>query len=173
MPAAGSTTYNTLLDKWRNTSIAKGGGSFLDKTNLYHAEGVYNFKNQIDFVELLVGANIRQYQLRSEGTLFADLKDGRDGTIPINEYGAFAQAGKKLFGDHLKLSASIRYDKNQNFEGQFSPRVSAVTTFGDHNIRLSYQTGFRIPTTQNQYIDLQTPSGTLIGGLPSLIQDIN
>lgn len=166
MPAVGSDTYNTLLDKWRNTSIAKGGGSFLDKTNLYHAEGVYNFKNQIDFVELLVGANIRQYQLRSEGTLFADQKDGRNGTIPINEYGAFVQAGKKLFGDHLKLSASIRYDKNQNFEGQFSPRVSAVTTFGDHNIRLSYQTGFRIPTTQNQYIDLQTPSGTLVGGLP-------
>jgi hypothetical protein len=31
---------------------------------------------------------------------------------------------------------------------------------------LSYQTGFRIPTTQNQYIDLATPAGTLIGGLP-------
>lgn len=165
MPTEGSAAYNTLLDKWRNTSIARGGGSFLDKTNLYHAEGVYNFKNQIDFVELLVGANIRQYQLRSEGTLFADQKDGRNGTIPISEYGAFVQAGKKLFGDHLKLSASIRYDKNQNFEGQFSPRLSAVTSFGDHNIRLSYQTGFRIPTTQNQYIDLQTPSGTLIGGL--------
>lgn len=166
MPAVGSTAYNTLLDKWRNTSIAKGGGSFLDKTNLYHAEGVYNFKNQIEFIELLAGASIRQYQLRSEATLFADMKDGRTGTIPINEYGAFVQAGKKLFGDHLKLSASIRYDKNQNFEGQFSPRVSAVTTFGEHNIRLSYQTGFRIPTTQNQYIDLATPSGTLIGGLP-------
>ncbi len=165
MPAVGSTAYNTLLDKWRNTSIAQGGGSFLDKTNLYHAEGNYNFKNQIQFIELLAGASIRQYQLRSGGTLFADLKDGRNGTIPINEYGAYVQAGKKLFGDHLKLSASIRYDKNQNFEGQFSPRVSAVGSFGDQNIRLSYQTGFRIPTTQNQYIDLQTPSGTLIGGL--------
>jgi len=173
LPAAGSATYNTLLDKWRNTSIAQGGGSFLDQTNLYHAEGVYNFKNQVKFVELLAGANIRQYQLRSQGTLFSDQKDGRTGTIPINEYGAFLQAGKKLFGDHLKLSASIRYDKNQNFEGQFSPRVSAVTTFGDHNVRLSYQTGFRIPTTQNQYIDLQTPAGTLVGGLPEFDKRYN
>lgn len=173
MPAVGSTAYNTLLDKWRNTSIAKGGGSFLDKTNLYHAEGVYNFKNQIDFIELLAGASVRQYQLRSEATLFADMKDGRTGTIPINEYGAFVQAGKKLFSDHLKLSASIRYDKNQNFDGQFSPRLSAVTSFGEHNIRLSYQTGFRIPTTQNQYIDLATPSGTLIGGLPEFDKRYN
>ncbi|MEZ4904059.1 MAG: TonB-dependent receptor plug domain-containing protein [Spirosomataceae bacterium] len=166
MPAAGSAQFNTLLDKWSSAPISKGGGAFLDKTNLYHAEGVYNFKNQIKFMDLLVGANIRQYQLRSEGTLFADQKDGRNGTIPINEYGAFAQAAKSLFSNHLKLSASIRYDKNQNFEGQFSPRLSAVTTFGDQNIRLSYQTGFRIPTTQNQYIDLQTPAATLIGGLP-------
>lgn len=166
MPAVGSAAFNTLLEKWSSTPITKGGGAFLDKTNLYHAEGVYNFKNQIKFIDLLVGANIRQYQLRSEGTLFSDQKDGRNGTIPINEYGAFAQAAKSLFSNHLKLSASIRYDKNQNFEGQFSPRLSAVTTFGDQNIRLSYQTGFRIPTTQNQYIDLQTPSGTLIGGLP-------
>lgn len=166
MPAVGSAAFNTLLEKWSSTPITKGGGAFLDKTNLYHAEGVYNFKNQIKFIDLLVGANIRQYQLRSEGTLFSDQKDGRNGTIPINEYGAFAQAAKSLFSNHLKLSASIRYDKNQNFEGQFSPRLSAVTTFGDQNIRLSYQTGFRIPTTQNQYIDLQTPSATLIGGLP-------
>lgn len=173
LPAAGSTAYNTLLEKWRNTSIAQGGGSFLDQTNLYHAEGVYNFKNQLKFIELLAGANIRQYQLRSQGTLFSDQKDGRDGTIPISEYGAFVQAGKKLFGDHLKLSASIRYDKNQNFDGQFSPRLSAVTTFGEHNIRLSYQTGFRIPTTQNQYIDLATPSGTLIGGLPEFDKRYN
>ena len=71
-----------------------------------------------------------------------------------------------MFGDHFKLTASIRYDKNQNFDGQFTPRVSGVASFGDHNIRLSYQSGFRIPTTQNQYIDLKTPAGTLIGGLP-------
>ena len=53
-----------------------------------------------------------------------------------------------MFADHFKLSASMRYDKNENFDGQFTPRVSGVFSFGDHNIRLSYQSGFRIPTTQ-------------------------
>lgn len=171
MPAPGTDAFNKLLETARSTSINatdannKGGG-FLDKTNLYHAEGIYNFKNQIKFIELLGGANFRQYQLRSAGTLFSDMKDGRDGTISINEYGAFLQAAKSLFGDHLKLSASLRYDKSKNFEGFFTPRLSAVASFGQQNFRFSYQTGYRIPTTQNQYIDLATPLGILIGGQP-------
>lgn len=166
MPAPGTTEFNTLLNTYRDKAIVDGGGNFVDKTNLYHAEGVYNFKNQIKFMELLVGGNFRQYQLHSNGTLFADTKDGRNGTININEYGGFAQAAKSMFNNHLKLTGSLRYDKNQNFDGQFTPRISAVSTFGDHNFRVSYQTGFRIPTTQNQYIDLKTAGGTLVGGLP-------
>ncbi|TLV00022.1 carboxypeptidase-like regulatory domain-containing protein [Dyadobacter luticola] len=166
MPAPGTYAFNQLLETYRNKAIVDGGSSFADKTNMYHYEGFYNFKNQIKFIELIAGANYRQYRLRSGGTLFADNKEGRNGTIPINEFGGFVQAGKNLLANHLKLTGSIRYDKNQNFDGQFTPRISAVTTFGDHNIRLSYQTGFRIPTTQNQYIDLKTPSGTLVGGLP-------
>lgn len=166
MPAPGTDAFNSLLETARAKAIVDGGGNFLDKTNMYHAEGFYNFKNQIKFIELLAGANYRQYQLRSAGTLFSDTKEGRDGTISINEYGAFLQAGKSLFNDHLKLSGSIRYDKSQNYDGQYTPRLSAVTTFGESNVRLSYQTGFRIPTTQNQYIDLATPLGTLIGGQP-------
>ena len=173
MPIPGSETFESSLNKWRETPISQGGSNFTDKTNMYHAEGVYNFKNQIKFMDLLVGANLRQYQLRSNGTLFADTKDGRDGTIGITEYGAFAQASKSIFDNHLKLTGSLRYDKNQNFDGQFTPRVSAVTTFGNQNIRLSYQSGFRIPTTQNQYIDLRTPNATLIGGLPEFNQRYN
>jgi outer membrane receptor protein involved in Fe transport len=166
LPAAGSAEYSTLLNKFRDAAIVDGGGAFLDKTNLYHAEGVYNFKNQIKFIDLLAGANVRQYSLQSNGTLFSDKKEGRTGVIPINEYGAFIQGAKSLFKDHLKLSASIRYDKSQNFEGFFTPRLSAVASFGQQNFRVSYQTGYRIPTTQNQYIDLRTPSGTLIGAQP-------
>jgi iron complex outermembrane recepter protein len=182
IPVPGTPAFKELLDKYRNEPIVdtdndklKGSG-FLDKTNLYHAEGVYNFKNQVKFIDLLAGASVRQYQLRSEGTLFSDTKDAntlatdpkfnRTGTISINEYGAFVQAAKSMFSDHLKLSASIRYDKSQNFKGFFTPRLSAVATFGQQNFRASYQTGYRIPTTQNQYIDLATPSGTLIGGQP-------
>jgi iron complex outermembrane recepter protein len=172
-PAPGSAAFNTLLDTYRSRSIGQGGGGFLDKSSLIHLDGTYNFKNQIKFMELLVGANYRRYTLNSEGTFFADNVDGRTGSIGIGEFGGFAQVAKSLFGDHLKITASGRYDKNQNFDGQFTPRVSAVATFGEHNLRVSYQTGFRIPTNQNQYADLNTPQARLIGGLPEFDRRYN
>ena len=36
--------------------LPRGGSKFLDKTNLYHMEGMYNFSNQIKFAEIIVGA---------------------------------------------------------------------------------------------------------------------
>lgn len=139
------------------------GAKFVDKTNLYHYEGSYSFKD-IKFADFIVGANFRTYQLNSEKTLFAVDDDGNEFTI--QEYGGYAQGSKRMINDKLKLTASIRYDKNENFEGQWSPRVSAVYTAGQHNFRASYQTGFRLPTTQDQFIDLVTPQARLIGGLP-------
>ncbi|MCP9766033.1 carboxypeptidase-like regulatory domain-containing protein [Lacihabitans soyangensis] len=166
LPATQTDALNNLAEKYHNISISQGGGAFDDKSKLFHAEGFYNFKNEVKFIDLMVGANVRRYQLASNGTLFADLKEGRSGVINIDEFGGFLQASKSMFKDHFKLTGSMRYDKNENFEGQFTPRISGVFTFGQHNIRLSYQSGFRIPTTQNQYIDLFAGAGTLIGGLP-------
>jgi iron complex outermembrane recepter protein len=173
LPATGSAALTALADKYNAKNIVDDGGAFADASNLYHAEGYYNFKNQVKFLDLSVGANVRQYQLRSNGTLFADQKEGRNGTITINEFGGFLQAGKSMFNNHFKLTGSIRYDKNENFAGQFTPRIGGVFSFGQHNIRLSYQSGFRIPTTQNQYIDLKTASGTLIGGLDEFVPRYN
>jgi outer membrane receptor protein involved in Fe transport len=140
------------------------GAKFVDKTNLYHIEGSYNLSNQIKFADFVVGANYRIYDLNSEASLFATDENGDE--FNIREYGAYVQGSKKLFNDKFKLTGSVRYDKNENFAGQFSPRVSGVFTQGNHNFRASYQTGFRIPTTQDQYLDLFTPQARLIGGLP-------
>ncbi len=139
------------------------GSLFNDQSRMYMAEGQYDFRNDFDFMELQVGGQYRVYELRSNGTIFADV-EGND--ITISEFGAFVQAGKRVLDDKLKLSGSLRYDKNENFEGQFSPRISGVFTQKNHNFRLSYQTGFRMPTTQGQHIDLNVVSARLIGGLP-------
>ena len=139
------------------------GAKFVDKTNLYHVEGSYQFTN-IKWADFVVGANFRTYQLNSDKTLFATDENGDEFTI--SEHGAYVQGAKSLFNDKFRLTASARYDKNENFKGQLSPRVSGVYTAGTHNFRASYQTGFRLPTTQDQYIDLVTPQARLIGGLP-------
>jgi outer membrane receptor protein involved in Fe transport len=128
---------------------------------------MYNFTNALKgAVELQAGGMYRQYTLRSNGTIFNDLAQ----KLNIEEYGGFIQLGKKFLDDKLKISAATRYDKSQNFKGQFTPRVSGVYTVApNNNIRVSYQTGFRIPTTQNQYISLNTGSTILVGGIASTL----
>ena len=169
----GSTEFNNALSAVTSRPIpgnASGvGAQFVDKTNLYHVEGSYNFSEKIKFAEFIVGANYRVYDLNSEGTLFQLDENGEE--FNITEYGGYVQGSKKLFNDKFKLTASARYDKNENFDGQWSPRVSGVYTAGNHNFRASYQTGFRLPTTQDQYINLMTPQARLLGGLP-LFRDL-
>jgi iron complex outermembrane recepter protein len=150
--------------------VVPDGARFNDKSRFMHTEGIYNFKNEIDFVDLQMGLSFRQYQLRSNGTIFAD----GDGGVNINEYGGFMQASKSLFEDRLRLTGSIRYDKNENFDGQFNPRISSVIRLTDsQNLRASYQTGFRNPTTQGQYIDLNVLTARLLGGLPEIVAPYN
>lgn len=146
------------------------GPKFSDATRLYHAEGQYDFKNEIDFMELQAGASFRQYDLRSGGTIFDDAAS----PIKINEYGAYVAGGKWLGNRKFKLSGSVRYDKNQNFEGKINPRVSGLLKLGQNsNLRASYQTGFRIPTTQGQYIDLSILTARLLGGLENGVNKYN
>jgi iron complex outermembrane receptor protein len=171
----GGTKFESTVADIKTKPIPSGA-RFLDKTNLYHAEGMYNFSKLIDpkLVELIAGANYRVYDLNSEGTLF----ETQDGTptgkeFNIREYGVYTQASRN-FNDVFKLTASVRYDKNENFKGQFSPRISGVYTVAkNHNFRASFQRGFRIPTTQNQYINLLTPAARLVGGLPLFRQKYN
>src|SRR5690606_29894720 len=95
--------------------------------------------------------------------------------IKIDEYAAFGQLGKK-FGESFKVTVAARYDKSQNFEGRFTPRITGVWTVAKNsNIRASYQTGFRNPTTQNQYINLSVGGGSqrLIGGISEALTKNN
>lgn len=165
-PEAGSAQFNRIFDSVAARPISNGGGLFVDKSSLYMVEGQYNLTDIVKVAEVLVGANFKQYVLNSQGTIFADTA----GRIKINEVGAYALVSKKLFNDVLKLTASGRYDKNSNFKGRFTPRFSAVITVAkDNNIRLSYQTAYRFPSTQNQWINLGVGGGVrLIGGLPQL-----
>lgn len=166
-PVAGTTAFQSIFDQVRSKPIKQGGGLLLDASDLYHVEGQYNFSHLTGkYFDLIAGASFKRYSLNSEGTIFADSA----GRINIDEVGAYAQVSKAFFNDKLKLSAAGRFDKNTNFEGRFTPRFTAVYKVKEnHNLRASYQTAYRFPTTQNQWINLQVGGGTiLLGGLPSL-----
>lgn len=171
-PQPGSTQFNTLAEQLRGRSIADGGAKFLDKSKLWHAEGSWDLSEKIDWAEVVVGGNVRRYSLNSEGTLFA--LDNAGDEISFNEWGAYTQLTKRFIDDNLKIQGSLRYDKNEFFKGQLSPRISAVGTIsGNHNIRGSFQRGFRIPTTQDQFIDLDVVTRRLIGSNDLLVDRYN
>jgi iron complex outermembrane receptor protein len=164
-PTVGSPAFRELVNQVRSNLFQRTppGSSFVDNSRLYHGEFNYQFK-QIEAVDFMVGGNFRQYDLFSDGTVFNEDPEG-DGNerIKINEFGFYGQVAKTL-GESLRLTASLRYDKNENFDGQVTPRFSAVYTFNEtHNIRASYQTGFRNPDTQAQFIFFPSSGGTLLG----------
>ncbi len=163
-PLPGSEQFKTLMDQVKAKPIPNGG-KFLDRTDLYQIEGQYNLTEYTkEFADVLVGGNYKMYVLNSEGTLFADTA----GTIKIREFGAFAQVGKDFFDRLLRVTVAGRYDKNSGFEGKFTPRATALFRVKENNnIRLSYQTAYRFPTTQQQWIDLFAAGARLIGGDPS------
>ena len=166
-PEASSAEFKQLFDAIRSKPISQGGGLFLDKTDLYNVEGQYNLSSITSKVaNILVGGNFKRYVLNSEGTLFADSA----GVIGINEVGAYVQASRVVADDKVKLTVSGRYDKNENFKGRFTPRATALIKLAENNnIRLSYQTAYRFPSTQQQWINLNVSGGVkLIGGVKEL-----
>jgi len=161
-PAPGSDKFNHLFDSVRTVPIPKGG-LFMEKSQLWMGEGQYNFSDKIKFAEVIIGGNVKKYILDSKGTIFIDTLDA----IKINEWGAYAQITKKLFSDKLTVGVSGRYDKNENFEGKFTPRVTALLNIAEgHNLRFSYQTAYKFPTTQQQWIRLDVGNVILLGGMP-------
>jgi len=141
------------------------GSKLVDNSKIYHSDANYNFKDLIKIAEIQVGGSYREYQLNSHGRIYTDAS----GPIHYNEYGVYTQAQKKVMEDRLKLTGSIRYDKSKNFDGNYSPRLSAVYSAGqqkNHVFRGSFQTGFRNPTTQDQYIGFNVGSAALVGSAP-------
>ena len=162
-PLPGTAAFQDLYNTVRKIPISQGGALFLDKTNMYVVDGMYNFKG-IKWAEVQVGGLYRMFNLNSEGTLFSDTTGSR---IKINELGAYVQVQKQI-GELLKITVAGRYDKNTNFKGRFTPRATATFKIAkDNYLRASYQQAYRFPTTQNQYINLPlgTKSNMLIGGL--------
>ena len=169
-PEPGSDEFNSLFNQIRDIPISEGGAKFLDRTGMWHAEGQYSFRDIIDpeIVDVIAGGNVRRFTLNSEGTLFALDEDGNE--FNLDEFGTYVQASKSFLDGRLDLQGSLRFDKHQDFDGQFSPRFSAVYSIANNqNIRASFQRGFRIPSTQNQLIDLDVVARRLLGNNDILI----
>jgi len=128
---------------------------------------IYDFEDSVDFANIIAGATYRSSELNTGGTLYTDY----DGPITYYQYGAFVQAKKDLFNDFVSLTASLRYDKAEFFDGYVTPRLGLLFKISEEqNVRVSYQQGFRNPTNQDQYIALDAGQAILLGSSPDSIE---
>lgn len=163
----GTQEFKDAFNKVIADPNVLSGSKLVDNSRIYHSDANYNFKDLFELakIEMQMGGSYRNYQLNSHGRIYTDANS----IINYNEYGIYSQVQKKFLDDRLKLTGSVRYDKAQNFEGNFSPRLSFVFALDkekNHNLRGSFQTGFRNPTTQDQYIGFDIGNRVLIGSAP-------
>jgi len=154
----------TRINNWDIKSPAipnapvTGGAALIQRSNLYHVEGQLDLTKQVKYFSLLVGGDVRLYQLVPDGNNFVDFKraiadrntplaDGSFGKdIYYKKLGGFVQLTKTLFKDHLKLWGSLRADYNPEFKAKLTPRLAAVYTIKEkHNFRFTFQQGYRFP----------------------------
>lgn len=158
-----------IIESVRTGLFQRGGAGFIDNSRMFHTEAMIDLSRWTGkWIDIQIGGNHRLYSLSTQGTVFNEDPDGTGQykRIKINEYGAFVQLQRKFYKDMFKIQASVRIDKNENFKVIVSPRAAFVATLGkdrNHNIRLSYQTGFRNPDSQAQFIYFPT-SNILLGG---------
>ncbi|MDR6561166.1 MULTISPECIES: TonB-dependent receptor [unclassified Arcicella] len=165
----GSSDFEQQKSKYIATA-GLGGAGVLSNSKLYHIDAQYDLSQTLKVVNLLVGGSYRVYDMETNGTLF----DDKINKVSVKEYGVFAQASKSILEDQLKLTLSGRYDKNENFNGSFTPRASAVfSPSTNHNFRASYQTGFRNPTVPDQFIKLNVGPIIILGGAPANSAGLN
>lgn len=163
--AAFDSALNAITSR---VSYLENGSRFYDKSALYNIQAERKFK--IEGFEFVVGGSGRQYRPNSRGSIFSDTA-GRK--IRNSEYGLYAGIEKRYLNDQLKLNATIRTDKNQNFNRVYSPAASAVYTNKKGDVyRFSLTSAVRNPTLADQYIFFNVGRAILLGnteGIDSLV----
>ncbi|MDR9441683.1 MAG: TonB-dependent receptor [Schleiferiaceae bacterium] len=177
-PLPGSAAFDSLFNDITSRTFQQGGARFFDRSALYHFMGEYQFTLPGD-IKSRVGGNFRMYRPRSRGNIFDEVipssietdsvgnvlsQDYRQ--IALNEYGAYLGLQRKFWGEILKVSTTLRMDKNQNFDFLFSPALSMVySPDADHTFRASLSRAIRNPTLQDQYLRYDVGRATLLGNL--------
>ena len=152
---------------------ATGGAWLKQNSRMYHTEGQLDLSKEVKFVSLLVGADIRVYEVIPDGNNFVDFSKPLDKrtepggkNVYYRKYGGFVQVTKTFFDERLKIFGSLRYDQNPEFDPKFNPRLAVVYTVAEkHNFRASIQNGFRFPALFEALSFVNNGNVRRVGGL--------
>jgi hypothetical protein len=121
-----------------NEASVLTGSKLVDNSKIYH-DANYNFKDLIEFAEIQVGGSYRQYIKFIRSYLYRC-----KWTNSLMNMEPIRNCLKKFMDDRLKFTGSMRYDKAQNFDGNYSQGFLFIQVVSrKHNFRGSFQTGFR------------------------------
>ena len=158
----GTKRFDSLKNEITSkASVLNGGSKIIDKSALYHlhVEKMWD----TDFCKLTLGGNGRIYTPKSGGSLFSDTGSN---VIVNKEFGGYFGIEKKFLSDQLMLKASIRVDKNQNFDFLPTPAVSLIYNLDDNNtLRATFTSAIRNPTLLNQYMYYNVGRAKLVGNI--------
>jgi len=164
-PLPGSEEFKQMMSDITSTNVNVGGAQVLDQSKMYQVEGMYDFSHLTDLVEVQLGVSQRLTIVDSDGTIFFDEPGD---PIRINQFGTFLQLNKDLFKDRLRITGAFRFDKNQYFDAEYTPRFSLIVFLSEgkeQSIRGTFQTAYRFPSIQDQWVDLDAGIFRSIGGM--------
>jgi outer membrane receptor protein involved in Fe transport len=185
----GTERFDSLFNDVTGRLFTDNGSRFYDKSALYHGQGEYIFDLK-DKSRIVVGGSGRLYMPNSRGTIFEDTLtftrqrvmdidpitndttfrtvkvDSSFNTITNWEYGIYAGYEKKFIDDRLTFRATLRMDKNQNFDAVFSPAASLVYLIDEnHILRGGVSSALRNPTMADQFLYYDVGRAILVGNL--------
>ncbi len=163
---------------------ATGGAWLRQSSRIYHSDAQWDLTNKVKFANVLVGADLRIYEVIPDGNNFVDFtRPVADRNKPLNpdapiedqsfgknvfytKYGLFTQVTKTFLDEKLKVSGSLRFDHNLDFTPKWNPRIAAVYTVAhQHNFRASFQNGFRFPSIFEALSFVNNGNVRRVGGL--------
>jgi iron complex outermembrane receptor protein len=179
----GTARFDSLFNDVTSRLFTEGGSRFFDESSLYHAQGEYQWDTR--FGKIRVGGSGRLYRPDSRGTIFEDTlqytretivnEDGTTSVVKVDssynevtnwQAGAYVGLEKKFVQDRLTLQATLRVDKNENFDAILSPAASLVFKLNENTIiRAGVSSAVRNPTMADQFLYYDVGRAILLGNL--------
>jgi outer membrane receptor protein involved in Fe transport len=173
----GTGAFQDKLSELADVNNWDVGSALRVKDQMLHVEGQVDisklispdFKHRTGF-DLQAGFDHRTYFIRPDGNYFVNPDPDQAGkTFSYGKTGGFIQVGREFWDSKLRLTATLRADRNDYFSTKFNPRFTAVySPAEEHNIRVSFQSGYRFPSIFEAFSNVNSGGVKRIGGLKIL-----
>ena len=173
----GTEAFSQRLSQLQDVNNWDQGAALRVRADLLHGEAQLNLAEALRRsghhlpanLDLLAGADHRTYIVVPDGNYFINPNPDKDpltDNLMYAKTGGFAQTGGRFFANKLRLTATLRVDKNDYFDVKFNPRFTAVfSPTQKQNFRLSYQSGYRFPSLFEGFSNVNSGQVKRIGGL--------